>query len=214
MSTHHHNPHVSIHLKSGVTRDVVRIAQAVFTGMSTHTELFPAPVPALSVLHTETQALIAAQDAMATRVPSARPIRDAARAAVCLSLHSELRYVQSLVDLSPDRADLLASSAGFSVSGVGVHTKPLIDVKITPASGSVHLSANASALVGKSLKGHLYNWQWSQDAETTWHDAPSTTSAKAILTGLPALANVHFRVRSVVGGVPGPWSHSVSLVVR
>ncbi len=214
MSTTHHIPHVSLHLKRRNTHDVIRIAQAVYDGMSAHTDLFPTPNPTMATLLAETQALIVAQAAMASRAITASAVRDAARTTLCLSLDNELRYVQTLVSLQPDQADTLAHSAGMAVTGVRPHAKPVLDVKITPASGTVHLNANAHVLVGKSLKSHLFNWQWSQDGGITWHDVEATATAKATVSGLPALTPVHFRVRSVVGGIPGEWSQSVRLIVH
>ncbi len=214
MSSNHHVPHVSLHLKKTITHDVISVAQSVFNGMSAHTDLFPAPTPALSVLHTQTLALSAAEEAMATRSPTTRAVRDAARSELCVSLDDERSYVQSLVAHAPDNAQTLATSAGMSVTGAPTHTKPVLDVTITPASGTVHLNANSHVLVGKSLKGHLFNWQWSQDSGITWHDGEATATAKAVLTGLPTLTTVHFRVRTVVGGVAGAWSHPVSILVH
>ena len=213
MTVHPPTYRVTLHLKKTDTRAVIRAAQAVYSGMSAHAEYFASRQPALADLLAQTQNLVTAQEAMATRAPHTRAVRDTAQEDLSRLINEALDHVQSLVNRHPDQAEILAHSAGMTLSKRPAPTKPILQARLTPKAQTVLLTAHAAMLVGQTRKSRLFNWQWSSDAEANWHAIDATSLPKTTVADLPPRTTVYFRVRSVVGGIQGPWSPSVAIVV-
>jgi hypothetical protein len=196
------------------TSSVLSRAHAVNNGMSADPQRYITPSPSLLLLFGQIVKVEQAEQRVATRVKGTAAARDVERATLMSMLESELAYVQTLCDQSPDQAVAIAEGAGFDVASTGVHENPLLKATLGVASGSVVLDANATALAGKRSKRSCYNWQWSTDGGQTFHNAPSTPGGKTTIEGLPPLTMIGFRVSvSVIEGA-GEWTPMVSILVH
>ncbi len=83
-----------------------------------------------------------------------------------------------------------------------------VDLHVADALGEdarlvVHLSVNASLLVGKpTSKKTSFTWSWSADGGKTWSAGVTTSYTSLDVPGLPP-GTYLFRVFATVGKVPG-----------
>lgn len=194
---------------------LLAIARAIVTAMKTNASQFPNINPPLAAVDAQIQDLDAKQQATVTRAKGTIPQRNVSRAAVVTSLEGLRTYVQTQCDANPEQAEALIAAAGMTVAKRPVRSKPVLQAKLVPQSGSVELRANATLLVGRGVKKHAsYNWQYSADGGKTWTSAASTPLATTIIEGLTPLTTYLFRVSATVAKVVGAWCDAVSLLVR
>ena len=187
---------------------------AICTAIDESKTLFPAPTPAIPLVLAQLEDATAAQQLLA-RDRGAGPARDAAFGIVVTSMESLRMMVQVLCDQSPiGEARTLIAAASMRPILVGVRHKDILGLKnITPA-GSVLLEANAS-LLDRSHRLKNYNWEGTLDDGATYFAMPATPHCTTSIAGLTPLTTVGFRVRVVVGKQPpGPWTQTVSILVR
>ena len=209
-----HRVRVVLKVNRNNTASVLTRAHAVNDGMSADPQRYLTPSPPLVLLGAQIVKLEQAELRVATRVKGTAAARDVERATLMGMLESELAYVQTLCDQSPDQAVAIAEGAGMNVAAPRVYKTPLLKATLGVTPGSVVLDANATALAGKRSKRSCYNWQWSADGGQTFHNAPSTPGGKTTIEGLPTLTMVGFRVSvSVIEGA-GEWTPMVSILVH
>jgi hypothetical protein len=193
-------------------------AQAMHDAIVAAAATFASPTITMAEFLILITALAAAQQyAVAMKAPGSAAARDAKRNLVWTAMESLRTYVQGLCDvLSADAAIALIEAGGLRVAATPVHTKPLLAATLTTTPGLVHLSANASLLVGpeNSHKQATFHWQWSADGGQTWNSVISTPHARTDVPGLALLGTYSFRVSVTVGKVPGAWSQAISLLVH
>jgi hypothetical protein len=194
---------------------LLAIAKAVYNAFQSNPGLLPQPTPPLATVQGQIQALDTAQQATATRAKGTVATRNAKRDVLVTSLESWRMYVQTLCDANPEQADALIAAAAMAVGRLPVHAKPVLGAKLTTASGTVTLEANATLLVGRGVKKHAaYNWQYSADCGKAWTNAPSTPLASTTIEGLTPLTTYSFRVAATVSRTVGAWSQAITILVR
>ena len=186
---------------------------AIHTGLGSAPELFPDPRPALPELLEHLQDATAAQQDMG-RLKGNAALRNAKFGILRTSIESEVTYVQSLVDTSPGLGLVLISAASMKAEGYRGHHKPILAARNVLPAGSVLLDANAE-LLDNTWRARLYCWQLTLDGGTTFLPLPSTPTGKTTVSGLTPLTRVGFQVAvSVLGQPQGPWTQTVSILVR
>jgi hypothetical protein len=193
-------------------------AQAMHDAIVASAATFASPTITMAEFLILITALAAAQQyVLATRSTGSAAARDVRRNLVWMAMESLRVYVQGLCDVvSADAAIALIETAGLRVAATPVHTKPLLAATPTTTPGLVHLSANASLLVGPAdiHKRPTFHWQWSADGGQTWNSSTSTPHASTDIPGLSLLGTYSFRVSVTVGKVPGAWSQAISLFLH
>lgn len=196
------------------TASVLTRAHAVSNGMAADPTRFAAPVPPLALLEAQIAKLDLAEQRTSTRIKGAAAARNVEREALVGMLETQRSYVQTLCDASPELAMAIIAAAGMGVATSAVRDTPILQATLGAISGTVNLDANAGALVGKSGKKACFNWQWTTDGGTTFHNAPSTPHARTTIEGLTPLTRVGFRVSVTSVKGPGEWSQVVTLLVQ
>lgn len=213
MSTFHRVRPI-LRLNRSSTADVLQRAYAVYQGLSS-AERFPDPSPSPGEIKDQTEALEQAEKNVKTGIKGATAIRNAARSKLVSTLDGARAYVQKLCDVaSPPDATVLAQSAGMFVAAQPLPYKPILAVTPGPTSGSAALDANAGMLLGgRKGRVRVFHWQWTADGGKAFHDATATPFAKTVITDLPPLSTIGFRVRVAVAGGLGDWSQVVSVLI-
>jgi hypothetical protein len=190
-------------------------AKAVYAGVSGNPTFFPNPIPALTLILAQIQALDSAQATVGTRVKGAGTVRNAKRAALVSSLEQLLKYVQGIADAATvEEAVVIIEAAGFKVAKVPSHQKPPISAK-PGGSGVMNVYANAKLLSNGSGKQKVFSWEYTLDGGKTFLPMPPTPGAKTSISGLTPLTNVGFRVAVTLHGQPqGPWTAIYNLAVQ
>jgi hypothetical protein len=161
------------------------------------------------------QAAAAAQSAAATRAKGLAALRDTKIDALWNAMQTLKTYVAGLASsLDPASATALIQAAGMVVWEKAAHAKLLLAATYAPATGVVHVSVNASLLVGKrTSKKTTFTYSWSVDGGKSWSAGVTTGYASLDVPGLPA-GTYLFRVFATVGKIPGDPTQSVSLTIH
>jgi hypothetical protein len=167
---------------------------------------FPNPVPPLSQIQSNISALVISQAAAASRGSGLAARRDIDMIAVKKDMLALRMYIQSVADLSPDKAAQLIESAGFSVKKPSPRIKSDLSVKAGNDSGTVKLTGRGAG----SRAAH--EWQMSTD-RINWKDLPVTVAAKTSVNGLTYGTTTFFRHRSVTAAGPNAWTDPVGILV-
>jgi hypothetical protein len=191
---------------------LLAVLKAMYSGMSTHAQLFTAiPIP-ITTFQSQIQALDTWQQNVKEKVPGAVAQRTIARNTVYATAETYRAYVESLCADSPEQAAALAQAAGLKLAAASTRAKPILAARGGLQSGEVVLSANGS-LLHKGKGQRFFNWQYTLDGKT-FVSVPSTPKTKTTIAGLPALATVGFRVSVTTSAGQQEWSQVVSLLVR
>ncbi len=174
--------------------------------------LFPSLPVSMAAFLLLIQAAAAAQSAAETRAKGLAALRDTKVDALWIAMQSLKTYVGGLASvLDVTAATSLIQSAGLLVAQEATHAKLLLSAKHVPATGVVHVSANASIIAGKyTSKKTTFTFSWSTDGGKTWSLGVTTAYASLDVPALPP-ATYLFRVFATVGKIPGEPTQSVSL---
>jgi hypothetical protein len=191
-------------------------ANTIHDAMTAASSTFTAPQPAMATLLSLIQATTAAQQAATTRAKGLAAIRDVKVADLASALKSELAYVQTLVDASPEQGQQIAQLAGMRLKVVAPAIKPLLALSLGEPAGVVKAEAHAALLKqgrGASRRT-VYNWRYTPDGGKTWIVAPSTPVARTTLTGLAALTSYGVQVCITDTAGTTAWTDTVTIVVH
>lgn len=213
-----HRVHVVLDLNPKVPPAYILGAKGIYTKMSAHPDLFPAPPVAFSILLTQiTEAEDAHGTVAGTKAIGTAQVRELKLFTLQTSLESERSYVESLCNQDLEHAFTLAASAGMKVVERHPATKELLAAGLVPTKGTVQLKANASLLEapGKSkYKQRTYLWRYTLDGGKTFIDAPSTPVSETEIAGLPLMTEVGFEVAVKDSVGQSKWSHTVKIFVH
>jgi hypothetical protein len=182
-------------------------ALGIVKGMSGN-PAFPNPTPPLAEVTSAINALSAAETTALARTKGAVLTRNAERATLVTLLHTLKAYVQTTADASPDNGAAIITSAGMAVRKTAVRPPRSFQATVGAVSGS------AKVVVPAAAHRACYDREYSTDGGKTWVPGPTTLTAKATITGLPAGTTVQFRYRAVTKLGEGDWSQPVSLLVK
>jgi hypothetical protein len=185
--------------------DAIVLAAAVFAALPMTMAAFLALI----------QAAATAQSAAATRAKGLADVSNQKIDALWTAMGTLKQYVQSLANtMDAPSATALITNAGLLVAQAAQHAKLLVSATYVPATGIVHLSVNASLLIGKRVyKKTTFTWSWSTDGGKTWSQGVITSYTSLDVPGLPPATYV-FRVFATVGKVPGEPVQSGSLTIH
>lgn len=174
------------------TPALIVFVEAILVAM-TGNPYFPDPTPSLGTVASALAVLRAANLERQTGTRGTATARNAKQTPVVSLLGRLKAYVQGVADDDPEHAAGLIESAGMSVQKGG---------------REIRLDARAVA------REAAYEWAWSTDEGKTWHLAPQTLSARAVLSDLPSGTTCWFRFRATTrkGGTSN-WSNLVTFVV-
>ncbi len=191
--------------RAGIMEAAILLAIAMFPSL-------PISMAAFLLL---IQAAAAAQSAAATRAKGLAALRDTKIDALWNAMQTLKTYVAGLASsLDPASATALIQAAGMVVWEKAAHAKLLLAATYAPATGVVHVSVNASLLVGKrTSKKTTFTYSWSVDGGKSWSAGVTTGYASLDVPGLPA-GTYLFRVFATVGKIPGDPTQSVSLTIH
>jgi len=193
-------------------------AMAMYNGISSNVATFASPTIGMVAFLALVTALSAQQQATKeTQGKAISTSRNTKRDAVWTAMEILQKYVQGLADaLAAEAAAQLIASAGLLVAGTATRTKAVLTAVLTAASGTVHLEANRTVLVGKANRGKVvfFAWEMSSDGGKTWTALPTTGYASTNVPGLALMSTYAFRVSVTVGNTPGAWSQDVSILVH
>ena len=209
-----HRVRAILNIDPNRTASVLTTAHAVNNGMAADPKLFLAPVPPLATLEAQITTVDDAEQLAVTRAKGAIATRNLQRRILVGMLETERSYVQTLCDTSQEKAIAIVEAAGMVVAKVPIRSDPVLKVTVGLQSGTMVLDANVTALVGKTGKKAFFNWQWTTDGGSTFHDAPSTPHGKTMIASLTPLTMVGFRVSVTTVNGPGEWSQVVTALVR
>jgi hypothetical protein len=148
------------------------------------------------------------ETAAQTRTKGTVAARNAAKANLLTTLHGAKAYVQQKADANVEQGQAIIESAGLTVRKASASTKPEFAAKQGAVSGSVHLTARATA------RRCSYEWQWSADGGKTWTVLPTTLQARTTVQNLPVGVMCAFRFRPVTKAGEGDFSQVVTLLVK
>jgi hypothetical protein len=193
-------------------------SQNMYNFITANIAMFVAlPITMVAFLALITALVTAQQNATGTKAKGSATLRNTKRNAVWSAMGMLRSYVQSLADaLDPEGAAALIEAAGLLVAAPITHHKAELAATLGTTSGTAHLEANASLLVGPAdaSKKALFNWQMSANGGQTWTDLHATPYANTDVPGLTLLTTYSFRASVTIGKVTGPWSQAVSLLVH
>jgi hypothetical protein len=204
-----------VHLGLDYKRPLVFLSgcNAIYTGLNSNSKIFVTPNPLLPVLLGGIQDATMAHQNVAT-VRGGAAVRNAKFAVLRTMMESELAYVQSLCDASPELALTIINAAAMKARNHSGYQKPLIGLKNALPSGTVLVYANAK-LLDQTRRSKFYNWQYTLDGGKTLVAMPPTQVGQTSLSGLTPLAMVGVQVSVSVHKEPqGPWSHTATILVR
>jgi energy-converting hydrogenase Eha subunit A len=182
--------------------ELILKAKAIVQAMTGNAN-FPTPIPALTGVTANINALDAAETATQMRTIGTTDIRNVKLQAVMKDLRALTAYVQSIADANVANAEAIILSAGIDVKKSNNHPHPSFDVRNADVSGTVILIAG---------EGGAHEWQMSSD-QIYWTMLPSTFQSKTKLEGLSRGATLYFRNKPILRNGNGAWSHIVDVVV-
>jgi hypothetical protein len=192
-------------------------AHVIHDGLDGHKSLFPSPPVTCPTLLGQIGDLETAQYAIATGAYGATAVRDEKRVVVVTSLEAELAYVKGLAKMaSPEEARTLIIAAGMLIAAEPKRAKPILSANNVLPAGAVVLRANAGLLLADmGSRRPAFHWEYTLDGSKTFVSAGSTPIATTTVPGLPAGAQVGFRVSVTVAKMPpGPWSQVVTIGIQ
>jgi hypothetical protein len=178
--------------------------------------IFTAPNPSLPILAGQISDLTVAQQATKNN-KSAIPNRDLKRDIVWTSIQSEVAMVQGLCNQSPEQAAMIAAAAGMGISPHITAPKPVIEATLTLTPGTVLVVANASMVLGASLKttrNRTWLWRHTLDGGKTFVNDDPTAVARTQITGLPLNTEIGFQVAAKDSKGLGIWTQPYALFVH
>jgi hypothetical protein len=194
----------------------IKRAKLMEKGLAEHPALFTAPNPPLGVFSAQIALTDQAQVAADKGGKGMTAARDVQLGLLVGMMGSELVYIQSIADAgNPDAAVETLLAGGLEVALIGDHTKAILKVSAGAKTGSVVLEANATTILGALLhRKHFFNWEYTTDGKT-FTALPSTPEAKTLVSGLPPLTTVGFRVSATTSkSNTTPWSAIVNFLVQ
>ena len=191
--------------RAGIMETAIVLAAALFPSL-------PITMAAFLLL---IQAAAAAQAAKATRTNGLASLRDTKVDALWTAMLGLKTYVGGLASgMDATSATSLIQAAGLLVADTTTRTKLLLSATYVPATGTVHVSVNASLLLGKrSSKKTDFTYSWSADGGKTWNAGVTTSYTSLDVPGLP-VGTYLFRVLATVGKVPGDPTQAVSVTIH
>ena len=203
----------------GVIRDnvpgVLARAGIMETAIVLAASLFPSLPITMAAFLLLIQAAATAQSAAATRTKGLASLRDTKVDALWTAMQALKTYVGGLASgLDATSAASLIEAAGLLVAQTARRTKLLLSATYVPSTGLVHVSVNATLLLGKrSSKKTTFTYSWSADGGKTWSAGVTTGYTTLDVPGLPA-GTYQFRVSATVGKVPGEPTQAVTLTIH
>lgn len=173
--------------------------------------LFPNPPVTLAAVTALINSLISAQALALKKGVGAATARNTARAKVEAALRQLEAYAEGIVvQMAPEDGAAALATTGFPSKKPSKHTKAPYSVLAGTLAGTAEIDLKAQAKTGKVMYCH----QYSLDAGKTWLDWPPTVEVKTTVTGLPSGLTVLFRYRTLIKGVYGNWSQTMSVPVH
>jgi hypothetical protein len=217
MATESH-PRASLGVKKKDAPGVAQRAQTMHDTLTLNAGLFPGiPITMVAFLALLTALILSQSTVKGTKATGSAQVRNAKRNALWSAMGSILMYVQGLADtMDAANASALILSAGLVVAATQKRHKAILAAALTATPGTVHLEANATAILGPSAlhKKVTWNWQWSSNGGQTWTDLHSTPFASTDVPGLAMMTTHSFRVSVTIGRVTQSWSQVTSLLVH
>jgi hypothetical protein len=198
--------------------DVLSGGKSIQTKMTLSAGIFTNCNPTMQILGQQLADLeVAHLVVTSTKAKGAATARDAKRDIVWSSLDSERAYVQILCDNSPENALVYAELAGMAVVETGKRVKPILELILTTAPGTIRCEANASQLTGPGggkRRSRCYLWRYTVNGAAQYTMADPTSVARTILTGLPVGATVAVQVAVKDPAGVGEWSQAVITLIH
>ena len=185
--------------------DYIAYVKAIIEAM-TGNAFFPTPVPALTTVTTDVNALDAAESVALNRGKGSAGARDVQKAVVDKDLYGLQAYVQGLADADPKNSIAIIESAGMGVKKAGIRIKGDFEAKHGKTSGSVILSVKSAG------QRSSYEWEVSNDG-VNWRELPDSIKSRTTVSGLTPGTTFYFRSRSITKNGEGSWSQVASIVV-
>jgi hypothetical protein len=191
------------------TKNVSRYLTAcrLIVTMMTGNTSFPAPMPPLSEVSADLDALAASEELARKGGKGMVKLRDVALRKVHTKMTVLKAYAQSIANAEPDKAEAILHSAGMNVAKPRTWTKPSTAAKHGNAPGKVVLDAKALP------KPVQYRWQMSMD-QATWTDLTATFKTKTVVEDLVPATIYSFRLQTVTNNGPSEWSPPVRIVAH
>jgi hypothetical protein len=191
--------------RAGLMETAILLAAAMFQNL---------PI-AMSAFLLLIQAAATAQSNAASRTMGLASIRDTKVAALWTAMQSLKTYVQGLANgVDATSAIALIEQAGLLVASTSTRVKLLFSATFVPATGVVHLSVNATLLLGKRpTKKTDFTYSWSTDGGKTWPGTVTTSYTSVDVPNLPP-GSYLFRVVATVARVPGPSATAEPLTIH
>ena len=185
--------------------DFITYAKGIYKAMNGNSN-FPNSPPKIATLNADILALDGYETNLHTKPPTCTvAMRDAAMALVKADLRALRNDVQTVVDLQPKQAEVIAKSAGMNVKAISIHQKRVNDAKNGSVSGTIILTAEG---------GGAHEWQMSKDQNAITY-LPATTGAKTKATNLTVGDILYFRNRPILPqGQEGDWCAWIKVKVQ
>ncbi len=155
-------------------------------------------------------ALVAAQALAVKGGAGTATARNTARDHVEAAFRQWETYAEGLLGvMAPADAAAALTTLGFSQKKPGTHAKQEYEVTWGTLSGSVDIDVKSVGRHGTVQYCHQYSVNG-----TTWADWAPTLDTKLTITGLPVGVLVSFRWRTLIKGVYGNPSQTLTLLVH
>jgi len=187
--------------------------------MLQNASVFVSPNPSMAVFGQQCADFEAAHEAVVnTRAKGATGIRLAKRDIVRASATSELAYLQSLSDATPQNASTYAAQAGVRLWTPRSRNRDVLEADlVTGSPGEVALKAAASLLVvpgSRPSRKRTYLWRHTLDGMKSFVSDDPTPVAHTTISGLPLNTLVGFQVAVKDSVGTSDWCQVVTVLVH
>jgi hypothetical protein len=188
----------------------IAYAQAVVAAW-TGNSVVPNPPVTVAAVGTLVTALVTAQAVAVKKGAGSAAIRNTARDKVEVAFRQWETYAEGILGaMAPEDATAALATLGFHQKKPGTHAKQEYAITWGEASGSADIDLKAVGRHGTVQYCH----QYMLPGTTIWVDWPPSLDTKVTITGLPVGGVVSFRWRTLIKGVYGNWSQTLTLLIH
>ncbi len=190
--------------------EFIAYAQALITCWTGNT-IVPSPPVSISAATALLTTLTGAQALALKKGAGAATARNTARGHVEVAFRQWEAYAEGILSaLSPEDAASALTTLGFHQKHAGKSPKQAYTVVPGKLAGTMNIDVKALGRHGTVQYCHSY----SINGGTTWVDWPPTLDTKLTITGLPVGVAVQFKWRSLIKGVYGNPSQTLTVTVH
>jgi hypothetical protein len=193
---------------SGITVPKLVLKTNLIIGKMAGNTNFPTPTPTLTLVTTQLNKLITAQDLVQTKVSGSAVAMHAEAKSLEVLLKQLAAYVAAIATSNFAEAAVIIESAGMNIRQQKALAGKTFSAKLGKTPGTVLLNTKAAA-----RSSYLYEMTTDPSTAASWAQIAICQTVRFTQIGLTSGIRYYFRVAVITKAVPGLWSPVLNVII-